>query len=102
MVLYSNKTVADIAYKDIFDTAEKQLGIKTVYAIIEPSQTLTDSQMQKGFIDMQMIMKEIPDFNNRIFYISGPHGMVSAFGKTLKDMGVRKNQIKIDFFPGFA
>ncbi len=101
-LLYSSKTVADIAYKDIFDTAERQLGIKTVYAITEPSQTLTDSQMRKGFIDMQMIMKEIPDFKDRIFYISGPHGMVSVFGKILKDMGVRKNQIKIDFFPGFA
>jgi ferredoxin-NADP reductase len=39
---------------------------------------------------------------NKMFYISGPHGMVNAFEKTLKSIGIPKRNIKIDFFPGFA
>lgn len=101
-LLYSNKTIADIAYKDIFDTAESLLGIKTIYAITDPSQTLTDSRMRAGFIDRKMIMEEIPDYKDRIFYISGPHSMVTAFEKTLKDLSINKNQIKTDFFPGLV
>ena len=29
-LFYSNKTTGDIAYKDIFDRAEVELGIKTI------------------------------------------------------------------------
>ncbi|MBU6431118.1 MAG: RnfABCDGE type electron transport complex subunit D [Patescibacteria group bacterium] len=101
-ILYSNKTVADIAYKDIFDAAESRLGIKTVYAITDQSQTPTNPQMRVGFIDKKMITEEIPDYADRIFYVSGPHSMVVAFEDTLKDMGIKKNKIKIDFFPGLA
>ncbi len=101
-LLYSNKTTADIAYKDIFDMAERRLGIKTVYAITDPSQAPSDQRMKKGLIDKKFIMEEIPDYMDRIFYISGPHSMVSVFKETLKGMGVKKNQIKIDFFPGFV
>jgi len=58
--------------------------------------------MVNTFIDATLIKKEVPDYLNKVFYISGPHGMVDAFEKTLKDMGVPNSKIKIDFFPGFA
>ncbi len=53
-------------------------------------------------LNAQMIAREVPDFLNKIYYISGPHGMVNAFEETLKSMGVPNKNIKIDFFPGFA
>jgi ferredoxin-NADP reductase len=49
-----------------------------------------------------MIQTEIPDWKERLFYLSGPHAMVVAFEKVLRDMGVASSQIKIDFFPGFV
>lgn len=98
--LYSNKTVADIAYKDIFDKAEAQLGIKTVYTVTDASGT-PDWQGRKGMIDAKMIMEEVPDYKRRVFYISGPHGMVAAFEDMLKKLGVKKSNIVTDFFPGF-
>ncbi len=89
VMLYSNKTAEDIAYKDIFDRAEAELGIKTVYAT-------------GAFIDAAMIAREVPDYRERDFYISGPRAMVDAFKKTLVGMGVSRLKIKTDFFPGFA
>ncbi|MCX6755445.1 MAG: RnfABCDGE type electron transport complex subunit D [Candidatus Nomurabacteria bacterium] len=100
-VLYSNKKVSDIAYKDVFDRAQKELGIKTVYSITDKGEILTEN-MQAGFINAQVIAKEIPNYLNKIYYISGPHSMVDAFENTLKSMGVPSSNIKIDFFPGFA
>jgi ferredoxin-NADP reductase/Na+-translocating ferredoxin:NAD+ oxidoreductase RnfD subunit len=99
---YSNKTVKDVAYKEIFDQAQEKLGIKTIYPITDPCELPKGWQGFNGYINARSIANEVPDFRERIFYISGPHGMVTAFEKTLKDMGVPGRHIKIDFFPGFA
>ena len=99
-LLYSNKTESEIAYKDIFDTATKEIGMKTVYALTDEPNPTPD--VHKGFIDAALIMREVPDYKERIFYISGPHGMVTAFTKTLHGMGVPRSHIETDYFPGFA
>ena len=100
VLLYSNKTASEIAYRDVFAQAEREIGLKTIYAITdEPSQL---PGVHNGFIDSALIAREIPDYTERTFYISGPHGMVTAFEKTLSDMGVSRSRIKTDYFPGFA
>lgn len=103
-LLYSNKRVSDIAYKEIFDRAEKELGIKTLYVITDelPDETIADSRTYNGFINAEVLQKEVPEYMDKIFYISGPHSMVDAFEKTLKSIGVPRKNIKTDFFPGFA
>lgn len=102
VLLYANKRSSDIVYKNIFDEAEKKLGIKTIYALSDENQIPKNWTGKVGRIDEKMMREEIPDFQERIFYLSGPHSMVSAFEKTLLDMGIAKNKIKIDFFPGYA
>jgi ferredoxin-NADP reductase len=47
-------------------------------------------------------LQKVPDYKERIFYISGPNVMVAAFEVNLKKIGVRKTQLKTDYFPGFA
>jgi len=37
-----------------------------------------------------------------VHFVSGPPSMVSAFEINLKKIGVKKNHIKTDYFPGFA
>jgi ferredoxin-NADP reductase/Na+-translocating ferredoxin:NAD+ oxidoreductase RnfD subunit len=89
---YSNKTSSEIAYKEILDQAEIKLGIKTVYIQTENSGRLTG----------EMISEHLRDYKDRTYYISGPRGMVAAFEKTLKHLGIPRAQIKVDFFPGFV
>lgn len=101
ILFYSNRAPGDIVYKDVFDLAKRQLGIKIIY-------TVTDMPFPKswrgerGMIDGQMIQRSVPDYKERMFYLSGPHSMVVAFDKTLQEMGVKKQQIKKDYFPGFV
>ena len=102
VILYSNRNSNDIAYREIFDEAKRQLGIETTYMLTDKGQVATDSYTRLGFLDGTIIEKEIPDYNERTFYISGPHSMVTLFEKMLHDLGVSKNKIKTDFFPGFA
>ncbi len=99
-LLYSNKTLNEIAYRDVFDRAEREIAMKTVYALTDEPNAVPGTY--KGFIDGALIAREIPDYKDRMFYLSGPHGMVTAFEKTLQEMGVSRFNIKTDYFPGFA
>ena len=100
VLLYSNKLASEIAYKDVFDNAATVIGMKTVYALTNEPAPMPGTY--RGPINAELIKKEIPDYEDRIFYISGPHGMVEAFTATLQDMGVSRLHIKTDYFPGFA
>jgi ferredoxin-NADP reductase len=102
VMLYSNRTIDDTAYVDLLDRADSEIDMR-----ISPifSNQTPETQAKNGFpsvIDQQLITTEIPDYRDRIFYLSGPHGMVNAFNDLLVELGVPKRHIKKDFFPGFA
>ncbi len=101
-MFFSNKVAPDIVYKDIFDKAEKELGIKTIYVLTDLEKLPKDWKGKTGYINEQMLKEEVPDFKDRIFYLSGPHSMVAAFQNTLAKMGVSNTHIKTDFFSGYA
>lgn len=100
VLLYSNKTASEIAYKEVFTSAAQAIGMKTVYALTGEAGHVPGTHA--GIIDEELIIKEIPDYQERLFYISGPRGMTEAFKKILQDMGVSRLNIKTDYFPGFA
>jgi ferredoxin-NADP reductase/Na+-translocating ferredoxin:NAD+ oxidoreductase RnfD subunit len=102
VLFFSNRTPADIVYKDLFDQAEREIGLKTIYAVNDLAGASLDNNMRVGFVTEEMIKKEVPDYADRIFYISGPHVMITAFESTLSKMGVKASNIKTDFFPGFV
>ncbi len=91
ILLFSNKKKEDIVFADIFKKAE-QFGLKTVYVN-------TDTE---GHIDEKLINEKVPDFKERTFYISGPEPMVMIFEKMLMEMGLKKNLVKRDYFPGYT
>ncbi len=91
VLFYSVKVENEIAYREIFDQASLA-GVNVVYIVTD----------RDGFLDADKIKAKVPDFIDRKFYVSGPRGMVVAFEKSLKIMGLAKKQIKVDFFPGYA
>jgi len=102
VLFYSNKTQAEIAYKDIFDAAQAgSIGFRAVYTLTDKSTPATWTGA-RGYIDAAMIAREVPDYKERSFFISGPRSMVDAFQQTLHGMGIPRRRIKTDFFPGFA
>ena len=101
-LFYANKTVNDILYKDIFDRAQHELGIQTIYSITD-SQTVPSSwKGVTGRITPQLIKSRVPNFRQCIFYISGPRSMVESFKETLRLMRVPNSHIRTDFFSGLA
>ena len=87
VLFYANKTADEIVYKDVFDEAEKKFGLKTIYVL--------------EHMNSETIKREVPDFLDRTFYLSGPHAMVDAYKKILNEIGVCSSQIMTDYFPGY-
>lgn len=102
VLLYSNKEAYEIVYTDVFNQAQAEFGTKVIYTLTDKEKIPSDWQGKIGRIDEAMIQDEIPDYKNRLFYLSGPHSMVTGFEQTLKNLGIKNIQIKTDFFPGFV
>lgn len=100
--LYSNRTADEIIYRDVFDRAEKELGIYTIYTLTDTSSLPPDWRGETGRIDAAMIRINIPDYRERHFYLSGPHDFVVAVEQSLKSIGINDRQVVKDYFPGFT
>ncbi len=100
VMLYGNNRRDEVAYASVFDRAERELGLRAVYAIAEGG--VQGPNMHRGFIDEALIRREVPDFMSRTFYVSGPRAMVVGFQRVLRELGVAPSRIRVDFFPGFA
>ena len=92
VLFYAAGSAKEFAYKDLFDRAWRELGLRTVYAAAEAGQRITP----------ELIAREVPDYKERTFYISGPRSMVESFKVALREAGVPRWHIKTDFFPGFV
>ena len=101
VLLYSNKVVSEIMYQDVF-AAALSVGVKTVYTLTDTKQIPHNWAGETGRISTSLIEKEVPDYLQRTFYLSGPHNMVVAFEQVLQEMGIHRSRIKKDFFPGFV
>ncbi len=102
IVVYSVKKQSELAYMDLLDQARQRIGLKTVVTISDLKTISPDWNGHRGYVDAAMIAAEVPDYNERLFYISGPNSLVKACKDTLSNLDVRKSHIKSDYFPGFA
>jgi ferredoxin-NADP reductase len=101
-LFYSAKTADDIAYREIFETARRRIGLNAIYTLTEPGVPLPDAYYRRGYIDAELIRNTVPDYASCLFYISGTHSMVNAIHGQLNSLGVPHHQIKVDFFPGYV
>ena len=103
LLLYAANTRGDIAYSELFEQARQQFGMATTYVLSKPEneQSLTTYE-RAGYIDADAITALVPDYKERVFYISGTHQMVVAVHDTLVHLGVPRTHIKSDFFPGYV
>ena len=102
VLVYSCKTFDEIAYTDIVHRAHDEFGLKTVCTLTDMERLPKDWNGYRGPVNIEMIIREVPDYDQRLFYISGPRGFVEAVRKVLAGLEISKNKIRTDYFPGFA
>lgn len=100
ILLYSNRSVGEIAFADVFQKAIPN-GIRTLYTLTDSSNLPKDWNGEIGHFTPEIIKKYISDYINKQFYISGPTGMVQSTEKMILGLGVSKKKITTDYFPGY-
>jgi len=100
VLVYSNRTVKDIVFKDDFDAMQKgypKLRVAHVLCETEPGFKCT-----VGLINAAVIKNEVPDYKERKFFLCGPPAMVEAMRKILSDeLSLPKEQIVTENFQGY-
>jgi ferredoxin-NADP reductase/Na+-translocating ferredoxin:NAD+ oxidoreductase RnfD subunit len=100
ILLFTNKTKADILFSGIFERAVAN-GVRTIYNLTDIENLPQDWQGSTGHITEEKIKTLVPDYKDRFYYLSGPQLMVQNFEGELTKAGISKKQIKTDFFPGY-
>ncbi len=97
-LFYSVRSEEDILFSEILSKA-KYSGVKVIYTATDDIPSEWDGE--RGFIDSAMIKRNVSDYKSKLYYISGPQLMVDNMHHTLLSMGVKRKDIKEDFFPGY-
>lgn len=100
MVLFVNRHKDDILFTDVLEEA-RRYGVNTIYALTDKEHIPADWHGEVGYLTEAMIKREIPDYQKRTFYISGPQLMVQSYEQLLHALHLKKDQIITDYFPGY-
>ncbi len=85
-LLYYSSDPAQFMYQDVFETA----GIKAMYVSKQNSEPLTE-----------LITKHVPDYAERLFYVSGPDGMVRRYKHAIRSLKIARSRVITDYFSGY-
>jgi len=98
-LLYGNRNEESVVFKEELDMLARQnQNVKIVHILSQPSENWKG---RHGYVDIQMIKEEVPDYMERVFYVCGSPGLVTNMLNMLKTLKVPEANIKTENFPGY-
>jgi glycine betaine catabolism B len=98
-LFYGCRTKDDIVFREEFEAlAQKNKNLKLVMTVNVPS---PDWKGSTGFIDVNMIKKELPNYADNMFFACGPPPMVKAMENLVANLGLPKERLKLEYFTGY-
>ncbi len=94
VTLYAVTTSGDLAYQEELKNAS------SLVPVIGNGEVPIGGE--PGFVSADLIVRRVPDYASRTWYISGPPKMVDGVNRYLQQLGVPARRIHHDFFPGLA
>ena len=103
VLLYGNAREEDIVFKQDFDRMQAEsVNFRAVYTLTCPEAPSSGWQGCCGFINVSMLKNEIPDYDERVFYVCGPPTMVKCLVDELKDgLQIPQDRIRMENFVGY-
>jgi ferredoxin-NADP reductase len=99
-VLYGCRTESDIAFRKELETMREQnKNLKVVFTLNEAT---GEWKGAVGVINAEMVKKEIPDYEETMFYTCGPPPMVEVMVKLIEQLGLPQTQLKREYFAGYT
>lgn len=102
VLLYANRRADEILYRDVFDAAPWVLAFRPVYILSDPTSAPRGWDGERGRIDAALIARQVPDYAERLFYVSGSVALVQSVRAALHELSVTPSHIKTDYFAGLG
>ena len=98
-LLYGNRNEESIVFRRELDDIQRQdPDLTIVHTLSRPD----DSWMgRRGHVDKAAIEDEIPDYEERVFFVCGPPALVTGLVDALGMLQVPSSRIKVEHFPGY-
>ena len=96
VLIYGNLNREDIAFRDELEN----LKLPYYNLVHVLSDTTGMENAYQGFINADILTKEVPKKEKTLFMVSGPPVMVKAIKKALAAINVTREQIRTDIFIG--
>jgi len=99
ILLYGNRSEDNIPFfEDLARLSEDNKNFKVVHTLSRAGDAWRG---RRGHVDSEMIKEFIPDYRERVFYVSGPPGLVMDCAQHLRSLGVNEGRIKTENFTGY-
>ncbi len=98
-LLYASRSAEDIIFRSELDALN--LENARVLHFVSRKDGSASSNLIQGYIDKDAIAQMVPDYDERLFYISGPPGMLGSMLEHVTALGVSSKRIKFDAFTGY-
>ncbi|HPN87834.1 MAG TPA: FAD-dependent oxidoreductase [Candidatus Omnitrophota bacterium] len=100
VMVYSNWTVADIAFKEeLADWEHENQNIKIIHSVV--SEKPKDDKIYTGMITKDLILQTVEDYKDRVWFIFGPPAMVTAMQMVCKNLNLGDERLMIETFMGY-
>jgi len=98
-LFYGCRTENDFAFREELEAlSEKNKNLKLIPIV---NQYTEKWKGEIGTINVEMIKKELPDFQENMFYTCGPPAMVTAMEILVESLGLPKEKLKREVFSGY-
>lgn len=94
-LIYGVKNEDEILFQDLFHKADQHVTL----VVENPSASWGG---ERGLLSAELILGLKPLSEDGLLYVSGPEFMVESLEKELKQAGVPKHQLVLDFFPNYS
>lgn len=96
VLIDANKTEADIIFRrELDELAGCNPNTRIVHVLSEPG---GDWAGERGFVDENLLRRQVADITSRLVFLCGPPPMMSAARRTLADLGVPGSRIRTEEF----
>lgn len=99
VLLCGNARAEDIVFREeLDDISQTTTGLRIVHVLENPP---NGWEGYRGFINQDIVVENIPDYAERLFFISGPPRMVTQLEDQLLRLNIPPSQLRRDSFTGY-
>jgi glycine betaine catabolism B len=101
VLLYGNGSSGEIVFKEELERFAAENPRLRVVHVLSGADLPLGWTGKTGHIDAALVTETVPDYRNRLFYLSGPPKMVVALSQQLGSLDLAAEQIRLDSFTGY-